>query len=113
MPRKSESTEAEKISALPEWARIIVTKATADRDYWRGKAFQSANIKNTDTTLICHYGGNIAGLPVGQIVSFKVDGGEIECRVKNGKVYVYGRNSFLVVRPESSNTLTLGIDTGA
>ena len=89
-----------------------IARLTEEIEYWKGKAFEAADgEKNTDT-FVDRYDEGQRGLPKGTRIAFRVKGGLLTARVRDGVLEIHASDygyANMAVLPEVSNAISVRI----
>ena len=92
-------------SRLPKWARQEMEGLERDRDSWKEKALAAAGKGGLTDTALRFRPGPDRGLPIGSTIVFKAITGEIEARMKDGRLDVRTLSGSMAVEPLTSNVV--------
>ena len=92
-------------SRLPKWARQEMERLERDRDSWKEKALAAAGKGGLTDTALRFRPGPDRGLPIGSTIVFKAITGEIEARMKDGRLDVRTLSGTMAVEPHTSNVV--------
>jgi hypothetical protein len=94
-----------RLEKLPKWAWQYIGKLRSDVEFWKEAARQVDEGEEAKISWSMLFGEDV-GIPERAEVRMKVEGGEIDFRLRDGAVYVHGSETTLI-RPSASNAFTI------